>query len=61
MKDKFYYLIVLMLISSGAFAQFSTKECTYCKSNELGNSSSAIGVENLSTGEFSFASGQANQ
>ncbi len=33
------------------------QDCIYCNSNTVGDSSSAIGAENVSTGMYSFASG----
>ena len=37
------------------------QSCVYCNSNTVGDSSSAIGAENISTGEYSLTSGLNNE
>jgi hypothetical protein len=58
MKKITILIISFMAISFIAFSQ----NCTYCNGNTIAweNYSSALGIENTSTGEASFASGKYN-
>ncbi len=54
--------ILLMAIFSLILSNqnLNGQDCIYCNSNTVGDSSSAIGVKNISTGKYSLASGYKN-
>ena len=49
------FLSLILFNQSG-----KTQNCIFCNSNTVGDSSSAIGAENISTGKYSLASGFQN-
>ena len=49
------FLSLILFNQSG-----KTQNCIFCNSNTVGDSSSAIGAENISTGKYSLASGYLN-
>ncbi len=61
MKRTTISLAICLLSYSFMFAQLGVEEqCVNCKGNEISNMSSTLGVENVASGENSFASGKLN-
>ncbi len=54
-------IFLTTLLSIVLLNQTGNAQCIYCNSNTIGDSSSAIGAENISTGAYSLASGFQNE
>ncbi|RLD60725.1 MAG: hypothetical protein DRJ05_04070, partial [Bacteroidetes bacterium] len=55
-------ILLMAIFSLILFNQnLNGQDCIYCDSNTVGDSSSAIGTENISTGMYSLASGFQNE